>query len=869
VTAPSEVWVLCDDVTHKDAPVDALRISLGGSGQSMTVEIEGIVSTLTGRLRPQFTDLIRIAALVLGADGAVSRGRTTDDDSGDRWTRRFRVVVGVDDPELWTQVPMQRALEETLSFLSQDSFIFEFQRRTNKPSHQLVFSGPGGEPFLPWDQAQEVALFSGGLDSFAGAADLVLTKRVGTILVSHRSSPKVLKTQTTLVNELQELARLAAVPSPVHVAIEVTRHDSWMRVERTQRTRSLLYAAIAGAVADLMGQSRVRMHENGIVAINLPIAGSVVGARATRTAHPQVLLGFGRILSLVAGRTFTVDNPFALMTRGEIIQGLGSTPAIRLARNTLSCAHVHKSSNMHPHCGVCSQCIDRQFSFLGSAMQAQDSEDGYELQLTKGEWKDESSRSLLLSWIAAAERYASCRNSVEFLASFGEATRAVAPLMESCNLTSDAAAHAVFDLHKRHGEAIGAVLDDLCASTAADMRRGKLTVGTLPMLLYTQVLQNQPATRGEADPFGLQSTLMRADNKWRIRFRGGSTFEVPDSAGLAYLNLMLGAPGEVFAASRLGALAEGRVPEPHMVLGARAKRAILADIQAIEKERDDAQSFCDDEAAQRFQSEIDALRPLVEEGSVGKPRADAAKTKDVGDDIRAAIAVIAGHSASLGDHLVETVRIGPVFWYRRTGMQWEVSTPLDAAPLPQPTAAPAVNRFVKCGEYWSVSFHGASASIRDTKGMGYLGQLLRSPGSPVHTWVLRHGEPPPDEAGGDDLLDAKTMQEVRDRVTELTSLLESEGDPELREKATAELERSRDYLKSGTRVSGGKRKSRSNRGDLEKTRETVAQAITTALKKIAGAMPSLHKHLQEALDGPNSLRPCYRPPTGQDWQVDT
>lgn len=680
MTAPSEVWVLCDDATHKDAPADALRLSLGASGQSMTVEIDGIVSTLTGRLRPQFTDLIRIAALVLGADGAVSRGRTTDDDSGDRWTRRFRVVVGVDDPALWTQAPMQRALDETLSFLSQDSFTFEFQQRKDRPVHQLVFSGPGGEPFLPWDQAQEVALFSGGLDSFAGAADLVLTKRMGAILVSHRSSPKVLKTQTTLVKELQDLARAASVPLPVHVAIEVTRHDSRMRVERTQRTRSLLYAAIAGAVADLMGQSRVRMHENGIVAINLPIAGSVVGARATRTAHPQVLLGFARILSLVAGRPFTVDNPFALMTRGEIIHDLGSTPAAHLARHTLSCAHVHKSSNMHPHCGACSQCIDRQFSFRSAAMQALDSEDGYALHLTQGEWVNESERNLLLNWIAAAERYASCRNSVEFLASFGEATRAVAPLMESRNLTSDTAAHAVFDLHKRHGEAVGKVLDDVCMSTAADVRRGRLKADTLPRLLYQQVIE-KPATSPAA--VLLQSVALKEDKEWRIRFRGGSAFAVPDSSGMQYLTLLLGAPGDVRSAPQLVALREGRMPPPHLALGARAVRAVQSDIRAVVKEREVAQGFCDDDAAQRCQSEIDALRRVVDDASTGKKRSAGAEHGRVEHDIRAAITVIARTSKSLGDHLTENIRIGPVFWYRSFGVEWEIARPTGEPDAPK------------------------------------------------------------------------------------------------------------------------------------------------------------------------------------------
>jgi hypothetical protein len=74
MTAPTETWVLCGGATHPSAPADALCLSVGDASGSMTVDIAGVSRTLTGRLSAEFTDLIRIAAFVLGADGAVSRG---------------------------------------------------------------------------------------------------------------------------------------------------------------------------------------------------------------------------------------------------------------------------------------------------------------------------------------------------------------------------------------------------------------------------------------------------------------------------------------------------------------------------------------------------------------------------------------------------------------------------------------------------------------------------------------------------------------------------------------------------------------------------------------------------------------------------
>jgi 7-cyano-7-deazaguanine synthase in queuosine biosynthesis len=663
--------VLCDDATHPKAPKDALRLTLGTSQQSMTVDIHGIDSALTGRLSAPFVDLIRIAALVLGVDGAVTRGRLTDDDSGERWHRRFRLVVGVDDPSFWNQQELRRALEETLGFLSQDTFVFEFQHRQKEKPHQLVFSRSDGKSFLPWDHIDEVSLFSGGLDSFAGAAELILERKRGTVLVSHLSASKTRHTQTSLVEDLRTLAKANGCPAPVHVVMEVTRHDERLRKEHTQRTRSFLYAAITGAVASLIGRSRACMYENGIVAINLPIAGSVVGSRATRTAHPLVLSGFSRILSHVAGRAMTVKNPFLLKTRGEVIRGLASSPALPLAKRTVSCAHVHKGTNMHPHCGVCSQCIDRQFGFLGAGMEQHDSALGYATQLASDEWSNESARRLLLSWIDAADRYAACRGSVDFLGSFGEAARAVPFVMEANRLDADAAARAVYELHKRHGDAVAAVLAAIASRSAQEVRAGKLKPDTLPMLVYQEGLRKGGHDDRRGTPLGIENQVQRTASGWSIRFRNGSAFAVPDSKGMLYLGTLLGAPGSVRTAAGLVAMSEGHEPTASVTLTARGVKAVQAHIVAIEKERDQAQEFCDMEGAQRCQAEIDSLRAICASRSTGRRSADKIVLA-VEDEIRQVLAVIAERNAPLHAHLVAHLQIGAVFWYRGTGLAWDV-----------------------------------------------------------------------------------------------------------------------------------------------------------------------------------------------------
>lgn len=85
---------------------------------------------------------------------------------GLRWRRTLRFVIPVRTPDLWSSIPVASALVETLSFLSDDEYEVEFRSLRNAPPFQHYFEFPVHERagFAP----DEVILFSGGLDSFAG-----------------------------------------------------------------------------------------------------------------------------------------------------------------------------------------------------------------------------------------------------------------------------------------------------------------------------------------------------------------------------------------------------------------------------------------------------------------------------------------------------------------------------------------------------------------------------------------------------------------------------------------------------------------------------------------------------------------------------
>ena len=682
----AEQWFLCGGAIHPDAPQDALRLAVAGPDKNLTVDVAGISQKLTGQVPPAFRDLILLASYVLAADSAVSRGDRHDADLNAKWHRRFRFVVGVQCIDLWSTTEMRELLEQALGYLTDDTYSFEFVPATSGVPEQLTFSTPDGAPFLSWEHVDEIALFSGGLDSLTGAAELILEAKKNVILVSHRSATKIQKIQRELISDLRGLSD---VWGPDQVAIEVVKHDKRLRVERTQRSRSFLYVAIAGAVAAMVGRDRVLVYENGVIAVNLPISRQVVGATATRTAHPKVLRYFTRLLEAVAGRPIAVENPFALKTRAEVLQGLASCGGTGLIKHSVSCAHVHASSRMHPHCGVCSQCIDRRFSVLAAGLREDDPVEGYDVDLVTGVWKREDDRLLLLDYIAAADRFAESRNTDDFLSRFGEANRVVPSIMDSLGLDADAAGREIFEMHRRHGMGVQRVLEQVFAQNAKEIRCGELPPTSMPMLLFSNGLR----AAGAAAPYETPSspvlsaaaeyTFRRDGEMWTLRFRGGRAFPMKPHKGLAYLRFLLQRPGETMTAFALVDLVEGREVSSHPLsttlgIDDETISSVKKALQKLKDDRDEAEEFCDQETVARCEAGMEELAAYLRSGTglKGKARRETPEQKrartSVSIAVNRAIGKIRQQNRPLATYLDDQIQRGFFLKYRDTGTAWEI-----------------------------------------------------------------------------------------------------------------------------------------------------------------------------------------------------
>ena len=439
---------ICGPIPLPRPPRGARALSITGTNPDINLKIEDISRKLVVDVPDLLADLIEIATYVFVADQLTSRGGETYQHMGRRWRRNFRFMIAVREPNRWSSPEIRGGLTDVLSALSEDHYHFEFFPLPDAPAFAsyLNLRDSAATP-----HASEVILFSGGLDSFAGAVDELVAHTKKLVLVSHRSSPIMFERQRYLAHALQQRfpGRL------LHVPVEITTTSNLAVVEYTQRTRAFLFAAIATAVAFIVGGHRIRFFENGIMSFNLPIAPQVVGARATRTTHPAVLFGLQGFLAALLGRSMAVDNPFVWKTKTEVVRLIASHGHGDLIRHTISCSHVRNRTPPHTHCGVCAQCTHRRFAVLAADATDYDPPEMYDADLLTSARVEGNARSLAMNLVRSAIEFTRMTD-IGFLGKYaGEFSRAGASFTGT---SPDQIARNVMDLHRRYGTEVVAVL---------------------------------------------------------------------------------------------------------------------------------------------------------------------------------------------------------------------------------------------------------------------------------------------------------------------------------------------------------------------------------------------------------------------------
>lgn len=466
-----------------------VRLHLWGRHANVTLKISDISKKMAANIPPVLVDLLEIATYVYCADQATTRGAGNTTHYGAQWRRRFTFHIPVREPDVWSSSPVLTALQGTLGFLSDDEYAFTFTALTDPPAvAQYLDFGPGGATGARPD---EVMLFSGGIDSLGGAVREAAVGKKAIALVSHRSSPKIAKRQKDLLADLgaHYSTRLFHVPVWIH-------KDKALGREFTQRTRSFLYASLAAVVARIFDLWRIRFYENGVVSVNLPIAPQVVGGRATRTTHPQVLNGFSEIFTALFQRPFTVEDPFLWMTKAQVVRSIRDAGCGDLIKYAVSCTHVWAMTTLKTHCGVCSQCIDRRMATLSAGCpDHEDPEEMYAVDLLRGARQRGDSRTMVESYVRTAKRVKDMSEAA-FFSEFGELHRVTRHMT---GMTVDQAASGILNLYKRHATDVCDVITTGIEKHAQEIYDGNVP-STCVLILALPDEYKRPATYEEVRP---------------------------------------------------------------------------------------------------------------------------------------------------------------------------------------------------------------------------------------------------------------------------------------------------------------------------------------------------------------------------------
>ncbi len=295
-------------------------------------------------------DFLDFAQAIYTADQVISRRLN----GYQGWSRHICVHFPVSDLGLWRQACPK--LVQMLSFLSGDKWEINFRQRINQRMIQdAVNSNPDG--------VTKVCLFSGGLDSFIGAIDL-LSNGEKLALVSHYKGGSESVPQTQLYGALeQHFGNSNFLPFQLYV--QPKQNNVQAQKEDTSRARSFLFLAIGIVLANTYGQTiPLIVPENGLISLNVPLTPTRLSSHSTRTTHPHYMFLFQEILGHL-GIINHIENPYRFKTKGEMIQECRDQ-AFLVANygESMSCSHPDTSryEGQRPgiHCGYCVPCIIRQ-----------------------------------------------------------------------------------------------------------------------------------------------------------------------------------------------------------------------------------------------------------------------------------------------------------------------------------------------------------------------------------------------------------------------------------------------------------------------------------------------------------------------------
>ena len=334
--------------------------------ENVTTRFDKFIDT-PQELPDRIIDLLHIASYVFCADRCANRGDRSSL-SNSSWSRSWRFEIPVLDYDFWATPKVSNALSDALVFMTGDkSYEFLFRKAIQEPLKTEAYqTNLFSDKVLNNLRGKnlDVMLFSGGLDSLAGTIDRLNSFPDRQLcLINHMSNNRTKRTQRSLTDKLKE-----KYPDRVFPYTFECRFKKLKSRDETQRTRMFLFSAIAFAICNYYSKDELFIYENGVTSLNLSKQIDVINARSSRTTHPKVI-GLLQVFYSCFSDSFTIRTPYYDKTKEEIIKIFDQFHEVDLIQSSVSCSSTRDTHEQFPHCGCCSQCIDRRFATYAAGFQ--------------------------------------------------------------------------------------------------------------------------------------------------------------------------------------------------------------------------------------------------------------------------------------------------------------------------------------------------------------------------------------------------------------------------------------------------------------------------------------------------------------------
>lgn len=386
-------------------------------------------------------DLLRVATALFHVDRLCPRKAAAGAARTLQWQRKLVVRIDVEDPARWTAA--LEKLTDLLTFLTDDRWEIRFCAAKRH--------APQTRPLFP-DHVTgdlEIALFSGGLDSVAGLASRFReTKRLMVPVSVYGIQVR---------RQMQE-ASIAALRKR-GIDLHWLRFQHSLRaargsqLDKTQRTRGILFLAVAAAMARALGTSRFSTYEAGPGAFNVPLNEAQIASHNTRAMHPLTLhLAEKLFRTVIDDSSITIEAPFLLKTKADVCASIADELP-PLARISMSCDETERAKKLDnvEHCGLCTSCLFRRVAVWGTLGHDPSS---YRPSATRkhGHYDVNALRNCAERLLAAGS-FAGCMQIDPAL------RHAVPYLSEHRGISRDEAERAVWGVLERHAKQVLAFLD--------------------------------------------------------------------------------------------------------------------------------------------------------------------------------------------------------------------------------------------------------------------------------------------------------------------------------------------------------------------------------------------------------------------------